>query len=155
MKTLSVILSFSFSILVLNAINCQVIWQGGTPGSETKWEEPRNWSNHKVPGSFDSVIIPDQASKGDFYPTINSEVAPVAHITIEAGAHLNLNSKGRLTIDGRNTYNNGITLVGHLYNKGQIDIIEPGLQAVELLRNARSVGSIAIIDAERNTLAKH
>lgn len=155
MKTLSIILSITFSILTINTINSQNIWKGGTPGSETKWEEPRNWSDNKVPGSFDSVIIPDLSSQGNFYPVIQSEVAPVAHIRIESGASLTLNSKGILNIDGSNTYNNGITLVGHLYNKGQINIIDPGMQAVEVLRNTRSVGSIAILDSEKDMLVNN
>lgn len=153
MKTTVLILGL-FTLLT-NAAFAQVIWKGGTPGAETKWDEARNWSTNKVPTDLDDVIIPDLSSKGDFYPVINTKVPPIAHLNIQGGAILDITTKGELIIDGSNTYNNGITLVGHIHNKGEINIIDPAMKAIEILRsNYRSVGTVAIINSQADSLAR-
>ena len=154
MKTLNYLIGICITLLTFNALNAQVYWVGGTPGTETKWEEPKNWSNHKVPTAFDEVVIPDCSSKGGFYPEIKTEVEAIAHLTIQDNASVNLHPEGTLTIDGSSTFNTGITLVGRLNNEGQINIFAPGLKAVEILRPQQSVGSIALINAETDTLVK-
>lgn len=153
MKTTVLILGL-FTFLT-NATFAQVIWKGGTPGAETQWNEARNWTTNKVPSEFDNVIITDLSSKGNFYPVINTKVQPIAHLNIQGGATLEITTKGELIIDGSNTYNNGITLVGHIHNKGQINIIDPAMKAIEILRsNYRPVGTVAIINSHADSLVK-
>lgn len=63
--TLYLILFLLISSLSLTA---QSIWKGGTPGQEQDWNVAKNWSTHKVPTAFDSVIIPSVESTGNFFP---------------------------------------------------------------------------------------
>lgn len=73
MKNVFVLLTFV--LLFLGNIQGQkpIEWKGGTPGQETNWNCPRNWSTGKVPDSFSDVIIPDRNANGGFYPTLTKE----------------------------------------------------------------------------------
>ena len=71
MKTLIIfLLTLSSSILVAQK---SVTWVGGTPGSETSWDEPRNWSDHHVPNEFSNVFIPD-VSTSSFSNRMSSNI---------------------------------------------------------------------------------
>ena len=148
MKTLITILGFAGIFLINVSAKAQIVWKGGTPGAENKWEEPRNWSTQKVPGIFDDVVIPDRSTQGNFYPVIKTEVEAIAQLIIKAGANLKLTENGMLTIDGGQTYNTGLTLVGHLDNQGKIIIVDPGMQAIEIFDTSKNIGTIVIINSQ-------
>lgn len=70
------------------------IWRGNTPGHETDWNYPSNWSKNDVPDEFTDVIIPLDNNPGHPYPVltegktaeINSlHIWPGAYLTVEIG----------------------------------------------------------------------
>lgn len=71
-------------------------WKGGTPGQETNWSCPRNWSANAVPDEFSDVVIPDVSTSTFAAPVIRAGthevnallLLPGARITIDAGATL-------------------------------------------------------------------
>ena len=87
-------------ILSLIALNCfsQVTstWRGNTPGKETVWNCPSNWSNNSLPDQFTDVVIPVDISITYNYPVINDEVE-INSLSIWPGASLAIKN-GSLTI---------------------------------------------------------
>ena len=75
-----------------------VTWIGGTPGKATKWEEPKNWSNHRVPNDFSNVIIPDVSSSTFAYPEITKGIVEVNSIHIESQSRLTVHANAQLII---------------------------------------------------------
>lgn len=74
-----------------------VIWKGGTPGRETQWQCPKNWSGNNVPSEFSNVTIPDVSTSGMNYPVLN-DVAEINSLRLEGNAVLTITSKGQLTV---------------------------------------------------------
>lgn len=124
MKTLIYVLSF-FAITSLNA-QTEMIWLGGTPGQETNWNQPKNWSTNQVPSEDDWVIIKSTNSGHNAQPIITTEVT-LAGLEIQAGATLTIATKGELTIDGAMTYNHGILNFGKITNSGMVSVANTGL----------------------------
>ena len=108
----------------------QNYWLGGTPGKETKWNEPRNWSTGRAPGEGGHVVIPDQYNRGCFYPVIDQPVETIAYLRLEDGAQLTITTGGTLGIDGSTSYNFGLYLVGELYNEGSLVIAKTELPSI-------------------------
>lgn len=131
MKTIrffsSLVFTFCFFILGLTA-SAQNIWKGGTPGAETDWNTPRNWSLNRVPDwSDDVVLIPNVASQSGYFPVVESHVPDISHLNIEGGASVTITTTGSLTIDGETTFNYGIQNTGHLHNSGHLAILKTAL----------------------------
>lgn len=121
MKTL--ILSLLVLTMTTSFAQQTVSWKGGTPGSETSWNEPRNWSNYQVPDDFSHVVI-KRLNTGHFaQPVIDQEVE-VASIQIQTGATLTVTATGSVLIDGEDQYTEGIVnLGGNLVNDGLITMV--------------------------------
>ncbi len=119
--------TFILSLLVLALTSSfaqqSITRKGGTPGHETSWNEPRNWSNYQVPDEFSHVVI-QVLNTGHFaQPVIDQEVE-VASIEIQAGASLTVTVTGSVLIDGENQYTEGIVnLGGNLLNDGLITML--------------------------------
>ena len=129
---------YIFSITILLLLNvtfssqAQNIWQGGTPGAETNWNNPKNWSKNRVPDWSDTyVIIPDVSSQSGQFPEVKNQVPTIASLSVEGGAKLMIRKKGNLTIDGGSTYNFGILNTGKLLNEGKITVHNTALEPLE------------------------
>ena len=129
MILLGLVFCLSIAIQAQNTVR----WTGGTPGSETNWESPKNWTPNRVPSSNDLVIIPDCSSKGGFYPELTKTAGPIAHLRVEGGARLTILSGAQLAIDGSTTFNDGITLYGTLHNEGHLSVSNAGLGDMDAL----------------------
>ncbi|MCY3024154.1 MAG: C25 family cysteine peptidase [Planctomycetota bacterium] len=95
------------------------VWQGGTPGALTAWNEPANWSSGAVPGTGDHAIIPSYPTSG-YFPDISAtplhaidrlEVQGGATLTIGSGMTLQLlGASSDATLSGTGTINGSGTL---------------------------------------------
>ena len=117
----------------LTSVDAQNIWKGGTPGRETDWDVAKNWSENKVPDWTEDVIIADVSTNSGYYPVIDSEVAPIAHLEIHSNAILTINPEGKLLVNGISTFNTGITLIGKICIDGDLEIKNTALNAIENL----------------------
>lgn len=129
MKTLIIaILTFSTSLIIAQNT---VTWIGGTPGNETSWDEPRNWSDHKIPNENSIVVIKRLNSGHNAQPVIE-EMVEVASIEVQANAQLTIEGNGALIIDGSFTYSEGISLYGgEVINKGTVHLYSLSVDVTE------------------------
>ena len=98
MKTLIILLlTLTSSILVAQK---SVTWLGGTPGNETSWEEPKNWSTHHVPNEFSDVYIPDVSTSSFSNPTIKNGTIELNTLQIESTAKLTIQKMAKLIVYG-------------------------------------------------------
>ena len=51
-----------------------VLWQGGTPGRETDWNCPKNWSTGCVPDQNSEVLIPTYSIHDTYFPIVKERV---------------------------------------------------------------------------------
>ena len=132
-------------------LSAQNVWKGGTPGQEQEWNNPKNWSQNRIPGIDDMVLIPNTESRGGFYPVVNGEAGPIYYLEVQGGATLSINQNGRLTIDGMGKYEDAILLIGTIVNHGEIQISADKGQMVaghpESLLNA---GQISVASPRAN-----
>ena len=99
------------------------VWTGNKC---TDWNEDDNWDQGKVPGSQDSIVIPQT----DNDPVIDSVIREIGNTYIKEGATLTINNK----VGARNSlYNKGTIKINHklnvnnkLTNNGIIDIENSG-----------------------------
>ena len=117
----------------LNSVNAQNIWKGGAIGHETGWNVAKNWSENRVPDWREDVIIKDISTNSGYFPVIDSEVEPIAHLEIQSNAILTIEPEGKLLVDGVSTFNSGITLIGNLHLDGDLEIKNTALNAIENL----------------------
>ncbi len=96
MKTL-IIAILTLTTTFITAQNT-TIWVGGTPGKETKWDEAKNWSNHRVPDEFSNVIILDVSTTTFSYPEIISGNIELNSLTIESNATISIHQNARLVV---------------------------------------------------------
>ena len=123
---------FCLALFTGFALSAQNRWVGGTPGTETDWLQPRNWSKNRVPDWTDSVVlIPDVSTQSGFFPVVSTIVPAIPHLFVASGAKLVLKPSGDLTIDGATTYNHGILLYGEIINSGHLTIQNTGLYSVD------------------------
>lgn len=116
MKKITLILLIFISISVSSQNKC--IWQGGTPGRETMWEEAKNWSGQNLPDEYSLVIIKQINSGHNAQPVINKDVT-IAGIEIHTGATLTILNNATLSIDGKYTYSEGlVSYGGEIINNG-------------------------------------
>jgi len=130
MKNLIVVL-IVLIIQSLNSVEAQNIWIGGTPGHETDWNIAKNWSENRVPDWTEDVIIADVSTISGYFPVIDNEVEPIAHLEIQSNALLTIKPTGILMVDGISTFNSGITLIGNIFLDGQLEIKNTALSAIE------------------------
>lgn len=77
-----------------------VTWKGGTPGNETSWEEPKNWSNNHVPNEFSNVYIPDVSTSTFSNPTIKDGIIELNSLQIVSTAKLTIDKMATLIVHG-------------------------------------------------------
>lgn len=119
MKWLLIFFLSSFLSLTMPAQNT-LIWEGGTPGKETNWNEPNNWNLNRVPTEDDKVII-KMENKGHFAQPIIKDAVHIAWLEIHSGAKLSIQATGKLIIDGTYHYSEGISMYGgNLDSSGEI-----------------------------------
>ena len=94
MKTL-LITVFTLTVFSVTA-QTTIEWVGGTPGKETNWDEPKNWSSHRVPDEFSNVVIPDVAATTQSYPVIRSGVVELNSLMLESQAKLTIQKDAQL-----------------------------------------------------------
>ena len=144
------------SLFLTLALPAQNIWKGGTPGSETDWNQPKNWSQNHIPDwTDDAVVIPNVMYQSGVFPVISSKVPDIAYLSIEGGAHLTIESTGALIIDGKENYNHGVLNIGQIYNSGQLTIMNTALAAFSnSKKNIHNDGELQVWDpneAEQKT----
>ena len=132
MENLMIVLIVLTSVS-LTSVNAQNIWKGGTPGQETDWNVAKNWSENRVPDWTENVIIADVSTNSGYFPVIDSEVEPIAHLEIQSNAILTIQPSGKLEVDGISTFNTGITLIGNICLDGDLEIKNTALNAIENL----------------------
>lgn len=151
----NILLALTTFILCLatNITKAQNSWIGGTPGAETEWSTPKNWSENRVPDWRDeSVIISDVSTQSGFFPIISKEVAEIPHLRLEGNSTLTISKNGILIINGSDTYNFGILNIGRVINYGYISIQDTGLSPLENTeKNIENRGAFAFIDSN-NTI---
>lgn len=129
-KIASKTLPYSFIVLFLAfslTTTAQNYWKGGTPGAETNWNNPHNWSKNHVPNWTDNVVIIPNNPSG-FYPVISKSLEnDIPYLEIQNDAQITIAEQGSLIINGVSTYNHGIRNIGSLYNYGKIAILETAL----------------------------
>ena len=132
MKKLVMSFSFCFAtFLILNTVSAQNYWRGGFPGNENDWNTAQNWSQNKVPDWTQNVIIPDVSAQSGNFPVIKEVVEAIPHLEIQANALLTILDSGRLVIDGKTTFNSGLVMVGDILAKGDIEILNTALVAID------------------------
>lgn len=77
-----------------------VFWKGGTPGLESNWNIPGNWSTNAVPDAFCNVIIPDVSTRSGASPVLAQKNAEVNSLLLESGASLVIRQGGVLAVYG-------------------------------------------------------
>jgi hypothetical protein len=100
-KKLIAILSFSYYCIFAEASlfgQTQVIWKGGSPGRETKWECPKNWVGNKLPDEFSNVLIPDIVSGSNSFPELDDADVSINSLRIEGESILKIRPHGTLTV---------------------------------------------------------
>ena len=98
MKNLLIVLltMASTSLMAQNTVT----WIGGTPGNETSWDEPKNWSNHHVPNEFSNVYIPEVSTSTFSNPTIKNGVIELNSLQIVSTAKLTIDKMAKLIVHG-------------------------------------------------------
>ena len=139
---------FTILFTSINPLNAQNFWIGGSPGAEQEWNNSKNWSENKIPDLWDdTVVIPDVTSQSGYFPIIKNKAKPIAHLRIESGANVTILKKGKLIIDGSNTFNYGIFNVGNLVNQGMVSIGNTAMTPFENVKqNISNQGIIAVTD---------
>ena len=148
---MSLVVAFGVIMAANSTLVAQNVWRGGTPGQEQEWNNPRNWSQNRVPDIDDIVLIPNTESRGGFYPVISKDAGPIYYLEVQGGATLSVTTNGKLMIDGVGKYEDAILLIGTIENKGEIRVQMEEKEAVaghpENLMNTGSF--IAMASPER------
>lgn len=87
-------------LLIQDTVSAQkrVTWKGGSPGRETDWNYPGNWSDGAVPNCFSDVVIPDVSTGSGRYPVIGSGAFEVNTLVMYSGAALSIRPTARLQV---------------------------------------------------------
>ena len=96
-----------FALVLSNDAFAQrtIVWKGGTPGQETNWHCPQNWSSYRLPDEFSNVVIPDVSSTTQADPVIRGSRVEVNALRIESRALLTIATDACLVVHG---YTEGI-----------------------------------------------
>lgn len=98
MKMKAILIAALTLIVNLSIAQISVKWIGGTPGKETSWNEPKNWSNYKVPDDFTNVVITDVSSTTFSNPVIPQGIAEVNSIRFESQGSLTVAEQAKLIV---------------------------------------------------------
>jgi hypothetical protein len=146
LTTISLNAQFESNWRHVGASGFENVWLGGTPGQETNWDNPRNWSENRVPDEDSWVIVQNLNTGHHAFPIINSEVI-ISGIEVHAGASLKVAAAGELIIDGEYANNYGILNYGDVINEGRISIFNTALCPVLDERNKiQNLGAVALLD---------
>lgn len=99
MKTLIIALLTLTSTII--TAQSTVTWVGGTPGNETSWDEPKNWSNEHVPNKFSNVYIPDVSTSTFSNPVIEKGTIELTSLQIVSTAKLTIDEMAKLIVHGK------------------------------------------------------
>ena len=119
------------ALFFVSTLAAQNYWVGGTPGKESDWNTAKNWSQNRIPDWTQDVIIPDVSTQSGYFPIIDSDVDPIPHLAIYSNAILTILREGKITIDGKTTFNSGLYLVGKIISKGDVVIINTALIEID------------------------
>ncbi len=98
MKTLIIALLTLTSTII--TAQSTVTWVGGTPGNETSWDEPKNWSNQLVPNKYSNVYIPAVSTSTFSNPAITNGIIELNSLQIESTAKLTIDKMAKLIVRG-------------------------------------------------------
>lgn len=73
-------------------------WKGGTPGQETEWNCPKNWSAYSVPDEFTDVLIPDVSTTTLANPVLRYGSFEINSLFLESDARLTIKEDARLLV---------------------------------------------------------
>lgn len=108
-------------------------WKGGTPGRETAWDCPKNWSNNAVPDEFSNVIIPNVSTTTRSLPVIRSGEVEVNTLFIHPNARLTIAASAELRVlgQGEDILPHDTSIVGKrpVYVRPQDEGAKPGATA--------------------------
>lgn len=101
-----------------------VYWEGGTPGRESNWNCPDNWSSNTVPDAFCNVVIPDVSTRSRVFPVLSHNSAEVNTLTMESGTSLTIQKDGCLVVfDSMERFGlNDLDVHGALILKGNLAV---------------------------------
>ena len=148
-------MTITFATSFITAQNT-VTWIGGTPGQETNWDEPRNWSTNHVPNEDSNVVIALSNSSHNAQPIIKNDVEVVS-IQILSGGNLTVSEYVKLTVSGAYNYSEGISLHGgNLTNNGTINLVELDVEVTaEYFNKNENTGIVLVNNVAQNTSNIH
>ena len=112
----------------------QVVWSGKAPGKAGEWMEPRNWVQNRLPDIWDKVVLPYRTGQSGTAVVLRGTSIRIASLELQSGSRLEITKGTQLIIDGSDTYDYGILLLGGiLTNDGEIIIVNAGLASIEKL----------------------
>ncbi len=134
MKTLIIFLLLLSSTLLL--AQKSITWVGGTPGNETSWDEPKNWSSHHVPNEFSNVYIPDVSTSSYSNPIIKGGIIELNSLQIESTAKLTIQKMAKVIVYGNaeGFYANNFEIKGSFIVLDEVSEMETDLK-MALLKN--------------------
>lgn len=110
MKTFIIIL---FTLTSFSAFSqVRSVWKGNTPGQETNWNTPSNWSNNHIPDEFTDVVIELDISVERNYPVLVTKRTEINSLNIWPGAILTIKEGELLVIDLLKTNYHKIQVIG-------------------------------------------
>lgn len=117
---------FSFLFAFSPSLRAQrtFYWEGGTPGRESNWNCPDNWSSNAVPDAFSNVIIPDVSTRSRVYPVLSHKNAEVNSLVLESGSSLAIQEGSCLVVfDSMERFGlNNLDVRGTLTLKGNLAV---------------------------------
>jgi len=128
MKSRLFVSALFFSFLFVHSLSLKaqkiVYWEGGTPGRESNWNCPDNWSSNAVPDAFCKVVIPDVSTRSRVYPVLSHKGAEVNSLTMESGTSLTIQKEGCLVVfDSMERFGlNDLDVRGTLTLKGNLAV---------------------------------
>ncbi len=121
-------------LLPLTLLQGQSIWSGKGIGKQNDWMDTRNWEQHRLPDTWDKVILPYRPGNLNEPVFIRNRSIKIAALEMQSGSRLEISKGSQLIIDGSDIYDYGILLLGGtLVNEGEIIIINAALSSVEKL----------------------
>ena len=112
----------------------QAVWSGKAPGKASEWMEPRNWVQNRLPDTWDKVVLPYRTGQSGTPVVLRGTSIRIASLELQSGSRLEITKGTQLIIDGSDTYDYGILLLGGtLSNDGEIVIVNAGLASIEKL----------------------
>lgn len=106
-------------IATISFAQVTALWRGNTPGHESKWDCPSNWSNNRVPDEFTDVIIQVDNSNKPQYPVLQLQRTEINSLSIRPGACIVVNQGTLYIMDPGKNYFSSHQIIGN----GRIGLI--------------------------------